>query len=537
MDELFLYLRLGFKHIIDLGGVDHIVFVLALTLRYIWSDWKKILILVTAFTIGHSLTLALSTLSLIDIPVNWIEFLIPVTILITAVSNFWVQDFEFKQRYSAHYGLALFFGLIHGLGFYSGTLSYVSIRYGGQLVGANVELNGLALGGVGRETIIDHIDLINGLDDGIEIWGGTVNIKYVNIWNSGDDSLDIDQGWRGKIQFGFIVQGYCKAGAASGSGFSDNAIELDGAERSDYQPVTTGVLYNLTVVGNPGTGSGSNGSDHATAWRDNCNMQIRQSVFTGLGEAFIRSENPSDGSGGYGAFSTLGWAARWSTSFNYMLGSSGGAGPNAPASPINFYKAQTNGNLCEIKDSIVHNFPNTALSNSGNLFGTLPAGAMSEANALGVFAAGNANVQATALPMVSLVRGTTIPVGTLAVTPVASIDPRAAGDAVTAAGVAPAPSDGFFTPTSYRGAFSSTQVWTCDWTAADNYGFISTPDASCLVSIPCPADLNGDSAVGASDLATLLAAWGGTGSADINGNGTVGAEDLAALLAGWGNCP
>ena len=419
----------------------------------------------------------------------------------------------------------------------SGTLSYVSIRYGGQLVGSNVELNGLALGGVGRETIIDHIDLINGLDDGIEIWGGTVNIKYVNIWNSGDDSLDIDQGWRGKIQFGFIVQGYCKAGAASGSGFSDNAIELDGAERADYQPVTTGVLYNLTVVGNPGTGTGSNGSDHATAWRDNCNMQIRQSVFTGLGEAFIRSENPSDGSGGYGAFSTLGWAARWSTSFNYMLGSSGGAGPNAPASPINFYKAQTNGNLCEIKDSIVHNFPNTGLSNSGNLFGTLPAGAMSEANALGVFAAGNANVQATALPMVSLVRGTTIPVGTLAVTPVASIDPRAAGDAVTAAGVAPAPADGFFTPTSYRGAFSSTQVWTCDWTAADNYGFITTPDASCLVSIPCPADLNGDSVVGASDLATLLAAWGGTGSADINGNGSVGAEDLAALLAGWGNCP
>jgi len=117
MDELFLYLRLGFKHIIDLGGVDHILFVFALTLRYIWLDWKKILILVTAFTIGHSLTLVLSTLSLLDIPVNWVEFIIPVTILITAVSNFLVKDFEFKHRYSAHYGLALFFGLIHGLGF------------------------------------------------------------------------------------------------------------------------------------------------------------------------------------------------------------------------------------------------------------------------------------------------------------------------------------------------------------------------------------------------------------------------------------
>lgn len=117
MDELLMYGRLGFKHIIDLAGVDHILFVLALTLRYIWSDWKKILVLVTSFTIGHSLTLALSTLSLIEISVDWIEFLIPVTILITAVSNFWVKDFDFIKGYNAHYLLALFFGLIHGLGF------------------------------------------------------------------------------------------------------------------------------------------------------------------------------------------------------------------------------------------------------------------------------------------------------------------------------------------------------------------------------------------------------------------------------------
>jgi hypothetical protein len=117
MEELLMYGRLGFKHIIDLEGVDHILFVLALTLRYVWSDWKKILVLVTSFTIGHSLTLALSTLSMIDISVNWIELMIPVTILITALSNFWVKDFEFKEQNLTHYALALFFGLIHGLGF------------------------------------------------------------------------------------------------------------------------------------------------------------------------------------------------------------------------------------------------------------------------------------------------------------------------------------------------------------------------------------------------------------------------------------
>ena len=117
MDELGIYLHLGFRHIIDWGGSDHILFVMALTLRYIWSDWKKLLVLVTAFTIGHSITLAISTLNWVNFPTTLIEILIPITILLTALSNFWVQDFEFKAKYPLIYFLALFFGLIHGLGF------------------------------------------------------------------------------------------------------------------------------------------------------------------------------------------------------------------------------------------------------------------------------------------------------------------------------------------------------------------------------------------------------------------------------------
>jgi hydrogenase/urease accessory protein HupE len=117
MDELGIYLSVGFRHIIDLKGSDHILFVLALTLRYYWTDWKKLLVLITAFTIGHSITLAISTLNLVDLPVDLIELLIPVTIVFTALSNFWVKDFEFKAKYPLIYFLALFFGLIHGLGF------------------------------------------------------------------------------------------------------------------------------------------------------------------------------------------------------------------------------------------------------------------------------------------------------------------------------------------------------------------------------------------------------------------------------------
>ena len=80
----------------------------------------------------------------------------------------------------------------------SGSIKYLSLRYGGRVIGLNNELNGLSLGGIGRGTDISHIDIMNNVDDGIEIWGGTVNIKYFSIWNIGDDSFDIDQGWRGK---------------------------------------------------------------------------------------------------------------------------------------------------------------------------------------------------------------------------------------------------------------------------------------------------------------------------------------------------
>ena len=117
MDDLLIYLRLGFRHIIDINGSDHILFILALVIRYVWTDWKKLLVLVTSFTIGHSVTLALSTLNWINLPVSLIELLIPMTILLTALSNYWVNDFSFTSKYPFIYFAALFFGLIHGLGF------------------------------------------------------------------------------------------------------------------------------------------------------------------------------------------------------------------------------------------------------------------------------------------------------------------------------------------------------------------------------------------------------------------------------------
>jgi len=113
-----LYFTLGLQHIADLKGYDHILFILILCAVYSLKEWKRVLILVTAFTIGHSLTLALATLDLVRVDGDLIEFLIPLTIFVTALVNV----IQRKQKVSAlqhylKYGAALFFGLIHGLGF------------------------------------------------------------------------------------------------------------------------------------------------------------------------------------------------------------------------------------------------------------------------------------------------------------------------------------------------------------------------------------------------------------------------------------
>ena len=113
-----LYLDLGFEHITDFKGYDHILFLLALSAVYVLKDWKKALILITAFTIGHSVTLALACLKFVNFSSEIIEFLIPVTIFISALSAFFYrQNLSKNNLHRFKYLLTLFFGLIHGLGF------------------------------------------------------------------------------------------------------------------------------------------------------------------------------------------------------------------------------------------------------------------------------------------------------------------------------------------------------------------------------------------------------------------------------------
>lgn len=118
MSEFQLYFVLGREHIMDAQAYDHILFIISLCVIYRLRQWKQVLVLVTAFTIGHSLTLFMAVLDVISMNKEVIEFVIPVTILITAISNIRnaIKD-VFSLNMSLNYSFALFFGFIHGMGF------------------------------------------------------------------------------------------------------------------------------------------------------------------------------------------------------------------------------------------------------------------------------------------------------------------------------------------------------------------------------------------------------------------------------------
>lgn len=116
MNDFTFYFKIGWEHIINLKALDHIFFIAALAAIYMLKDWKQVLILITAFTIGHTITLILSTKRIIEIDSGFVEFLIPCTIVLTAVSNLFQKTFT-PRTIRINYFLALFFGLVHGLAF------------------------------------------------------------------------------------------------------------------------------------------------------------------------------------------------------------------------------------------------------------------------------------------------------------------------------------------------------------------------------------------------------------------------------------
>ena len=118
MNDFWLYFKLGLEHVLDWQAYDHVLFIIVLCAAYSFNAWRKLLLLVTLFTVGHTVSLLLANYSVVSVSSSWIEFLIPITILVTALFNLFTAGKERKaEKLGLLYVSTLFFGLIHGFGF------------------------------------------------------------------------------------------------------------------------------------------------------------------------------------------------------------------------------------------------------------------------------------------------------------------------------------------------------------------------------------------------------------------------------------
>lgn len=157
MSEFWIYFEIGLRHVLDLFAYDHILFLIALTVPYAFKDWKRLLLLVSIFTIGHTLALLLSVFGVVIIKGNLVEFLIPITILIVAFFNLFTAGKSSKnESISVVLFITLFFGIIHGLGF----ASYFKSILSGSPQSKLLPISEFALGIEAAQIIVVFVVLI-----------------------------------------------------------------------------------------------------------------------------------------------------------------------------------------------------------------------------------------------------------------------------------------------------------------------------------------------------------------------------------------
>jgi hypothetical protein len=356
----------------------------------------------------------------------------------------------------------------------SGIMRYVSIRHAGAILTVGGEMNGLTLASVGRGTTIEHIEIVANADDNIEIFGGTVNLKYCTTIFGNDDMFDFDMGWTGKAQFLFGMKS-----DATSSPDNDNGFEMDSDDqRSNNLPRTHPLIYNATIIGNgKSTPTVDNTSLSAINAKDLTEGEIYNSVFANFksGLNLIKSlgSNRSFAAGG----------ESWHNWTNIA----------GPASATNGNGSQSLKIKCNTFVGITN--PLT----QGSLGAT-------------VIASGTADyTQFNTTDMNELVTGNTLPGFSYAftlntTTNAYTVKPDVIPNpALSVSGCPTAPVDGFFTSAPYRGAFSSNpgQNWLSDWTYSQVLGHIQGISA-------CPTDLDSDGDTDVDDFLIFAPAFGTT---------------------------
>jgi hypothetical protein len=372
----------------------------------------------------------------------------------------------------------------------SGVMTYVSIRHSGANLLVGSEINGLTLASVGRGTKIEHIEIVSCADDNIEIFGGTVNLKYCTTLFGNDDMYDYDLGWTGKAQFlfGMKAQQFLTGTTVSGiSNDSDHGIEADSDDSQSYNlPRSTPQIYNATLIGNDKIVlNADNTSLSAICAKENAGGTIANSIFANFRNGFNMKQS-------------LGTAS------NYAAGGEAWHNwTNQVANPVLASATTGNGtNILKVKcNTFVKNMttgtPLTLSVNAGATSGTALIGAD-----LTQFTTTDKNIEVTSLtgfnPAFVINPTSNI------VTTKNDVVPSPQTQVQLGTGCPQAPMDGFFVAANYRGAFApslNNENWLSDWT----YSQVLNATNGVLA---CPTDINNDGVTNVSDFLIFSGQFG-----------------------------
>lgn len=333
----------------------------------------------------------------------------------------------------------------------SGVMTYVSIRHGGEVVGAANEINGLTLGSVGRGTTLNHIEVLSNNDDGIEFFGGTVDLKYASVMFVDDDGFDWDLGYEGRGQFWSVV----KADFTSAPN-GDNGFELDGDDGDDGSFLGNPVVFNATVIGAVGANGEAADGNRMIEMKEATRGEIYNSVFAGY-TGGIRFDNES----------------------THLI--------NGAAANDALEAWRTDGTLKLINNTFIASGSSVLNADGG---GTITAADETKFT-------NDGNVLVASVPGFNATRAITLADNT--VTTKLDQTPNPSLGSVTTP-----PVDGFFTPTTFRGAFESGVK---SWLSEYSFNALIELEDNLL---PCPVDITGDGVVSTADFNALLGAFGST---------------------------
>jgi len=373
----------------------------------------------------------------------------------------------------------------------SGIMKYVSIRHSGAILAVGAEINGLTLASVGRGTTIDHIEIVSCADDNIEIFGGTVNLKYITTLFGNDDMFDYDLGWKGKCQFFFGM----KNTATGASPDNDNGIEADSDDNASNVAFRSHpVLYNFTIIGNGKNATTADNRGLAGAnFKDGAEGELYNSIFANFKNGINLAKSLS------------GTPARTYNAWHNWRNLSTTESPNTNATTANAVNGGVAvANSLKIKCNTI--LMNTATTQANGLgIDAASSGAVATAASttgtdgeMVQFLADGNIVTTTAIPGFSY--AFTVDATTNVVTVKNDVTPTTA---LSVAGCPTVPVDGFFEPANYRGAFSSVagENWLSDWTYSQVMGATEGVAA-------CPTDLNLDGITDVNDFLIFAPAFG-----------------------------